>query len=117
MTYYCVPGLKNREDIDYYKCYLDLRPEIIIGEVASFYGVSEYQLICPPRSTQKYVFPKQVAVYLLCTETCLTNPRISNMMGGMDYSGIRLARKKIQGLISVDISVAAQIKILLTKIK
>ncbi len=72
-----------------------LRPDIIINEVCSFYGIKQTQIKGPKRDAS-LVRARQVAMYLLKKELKLPYVEIGNMLGGRDHTTIMYGVEKIE---------------------
>lgn len=116
MHYYCFAGLKNREDIDFYKCYLDLFPEKVIEEVCSFYGLSKDELLNGGR-WRKYIIPRQMSMYILRWHTSISLKEIGELMGGFDHTSCINSINQIDKLKDVNESIKAQYNILINRLK
>ena len=116
LHYYVIPALKNREDIDFYKCYLDLFPEKVLEEVCSFYGVTNDELLNGGR-WRKFIIPRQMASYILRWHTSLSLKEIGDMMGGQDHTSILNSINQIDKLKDIDESIKAQYNVLVNRLK
>jgi chromosomal replication initiator protein len=115
LHYYVIPALKNREDIDFYKCYLDIYPERVLEEVADFYGITVDQLINGGR-WRKFIIPRQMASYILRWHTSLSLKEIGDMMGGQDHTSICNSISQIDKLKDTDESVKSQYNVLVNRL-
>ena len=116
MLYYIIPGLKNKEDIDFYNCYLDLFPEKIIEEVCSFYDIPKHELLHGGRR-KKFVIPRQMASYILRWHTSLSLKEIGELMGGQDHTSILNSVHQIEALKNTKKSINSQYNILVNRLK
>ncbi len=74
------------------------RPEDIINNICTFYGVRPSQLKSPKRDAS-FVRPRQVAMYLLKKRLGLTLSEIGEILGGRDHTTIMHGVEKIEGLV------------------
>ena len=116
ISYYCMAGLKNREDIDFYKCYLDIYPERVLEEVSDFYGITIDELINGGR-WRKFIIPRQMAHYILRWHTSLSFKDIGEMTGNADHTNIVHSVQQIDKLIDTDESIKAQYNVLINRLK
>jgi len=79
--------------------------------VARQYNVSRADLLSS-RRTANVVRPRQVAMYLAKTLTLRSLPEIGRRFGGRDHTTVLHAVRKIENLVSKDLSLAEEIEIL-----
>ena len=90
--------------------------DIIQKVVAENYQVSVSDLKSKKRD-KKYVFPRQVAIYIARELTEISYSELGNEFGGKDHSTIMHAYEKISEGIKLDSSLEAKINILIREIK
>ena len=90
--------------------------DIIQKVVAENYQVSVSDLKSKKRD-KKYVFPRQVAIYIARELTEISYSELGNEFGGKDHSTIMHAYEKIAEGIKLDSSLEAKINILMREIK
>lgn len=76
-------------------------PETLLQAVADYFGIAPEDLLGPSRK-QQIAVPRQIAMYLLCTETDLSLEQIGAFMGNRNHSTILHGRDKIRALIETD---------------
>ncbi len=79
--------------------------------VARQYNVSRADLLSS-RRTANVVRPRQVAMYLAKTLTLRSLPEIGRRFGGRDHTTVLHAVRKIENLVSSDVSLAEEIELL-----
>jgi chromosomal replication initiator protein len=79
--------------------------------VARQYNVSRADLLSS-RRTANVVRPRQVAMYLAKTLTLRSLPEIGRRFGGRDHTTVLHAVRKIENLVSKDVSLAEEIELL-----
>jgi chromosomal replication initiator protein len=79
--------------------------------VARQYNVSRADLLSS-RRTANVVRPRQVAMYLAKTLTLRSLPEIGRRFGGRDHTTVLHAVRKIENLVSKDVSLAEEIEVL-----
>jgi chromosomal replication initiator protein len=79
----------------------EIEPQQILNTIAHEYGVSIEELLSQSRS-QKYSFPRQVAMYMLREESELSLPKIGEMLGGRDHTTVMYGHEKITELLVTD---------------
>ena len=77
--------------------------------VARQYNVSRADLLSS-RRTANVVRPRQVAMYLAKTLTLRSLPEIGRRFGGRDHTTVLHAVRKIENLVSNDVSLAEEIE-------
>ena len=90
--------------------------DIIQKVVAENYQISISDLKSKKRD-KKYVFPRQVAIYIARELTEISYSELGNEFGGKDHSTIMHAYEKIAEGIKLDSSLEAKINILVREIK
>ena len=90
--------------------------DIIQKVVAENYQISISDLKSKKRD-KKYVFPRQVAIYIARELTEISYSELGNEFGGKDHSTIMHAYDKISENIKLDSSLEAKINILIREIK
>ena len=90
--------------------------DIIQKVVAENYQVSVSDLKSKKRD-KKYVFPRQVAIYIARELTEISYSELGNEFGGKDHSTIMHAYEKIAEGIKLDSSLEAKISLLVREIK
>ena len=88
-----------------------VRIEEIQRIVARHYNVSRSDLLSS-RRTANVVRPRQIAMYLAKTLTLRSLPEIGRRFGGRDHTTVLHAVRKIENLIGIDTTLAAEIEIL-----
>ncbi len=78
-----------------------LTSERILSAVAEQFGVSEAVLLSRNRS-KDIALPRQVAMYLIRTETHASLPQIGLVVGGRDHTTVLYACEKIEDLLGTD---------------
>lgn len=76
-------------------------PEAIVQRVADYFAIAPEALLGPSRK-QQIVVPRQIAMYLLCTETDLSLEQIGAFMGHRNHTTILHGRDKIRALMETD---------------
>lgn len=107
ISYYCYPGLKFKNEISTRKnrgCY---KPSRIVSVVADFFEITVDEIMTRNRK-RKYVYPRQVAMYFLKTESTLNYVAIGEYFS-MDHSSIMFSCKNIRQWIKNDENVKMQI--------
>ncbi len=94
----------------------EVRPEMILAECASYFGVSRAELIGPSRS-RPLVQARQVAMYLCRELTPLSLPKIGEIFGGRDHTTVLHADSKIRKLMGERRQVYAQVQELTARIQ
>ena len=79
----------------------EIEPQQILNTIAREYGVSIEELLSPSRS-QKFSFPRQIAMYMLREESELSLPKIGEMLGGRDHTTVMYGHEKITDLLETD---------------
>lgn len=90
-------------------------PKDIIRNVASFYGVSEADLVNKSRK-QEFVKPRQVAMYLMRKEIRSSFPSIGTWLGGRDHTTAMYAFEKISESVEQDRTIEQEINLILERI-
>ena len=90
--------------------------DIIQKVVAENYQVSVSDLKSKKRD-KKYVFPRQVAIYIARELTEISYSELGNEFGGKDHSTIMHAYEKISEGVKLDSSLEAKISLLIREIK
>ena len=90
--------------------------DIIQKVVAENYQISISDLKSKKRD-KKYVFPRQVAIYIARELTEISYSELGNEFGGKDHSTIMHAYEKIAEGIKLDSSLEAKISLLIREIK
>ena len=93
-----------------------VRIEEIQRIVARHYNVSRSDLLSS-RRTANVVRPRQIAMYLAKTLTLRSLPEIGRRFGGRDHTTVLHAVRKIEGLIGVDNTLAAEIEVLKSQLQ
>lgn len=78
---------------------IEVTASLIMGQTASYFGVTIEQL-CGPDRTRPMVEARQIAMYLCRELTDLSLPKIGEAFGGRDHTTVMHANKKIQGLMA-----------------
>lgn len=88
-----------------------LRPPASVASiqlaVCKKFGIERADMLCS-RRVEKFVFPRQVAMYL-CRQTGRSLPEIGRRFGGKDHTTILHASRKIETLIQSDPDLAQKI--------
>jgi chromosomal replication initiator protein len=118
LHYYAIPGMKFREDVPFYQCRLDMKPQLIVDSVCEFYRIP-LELLAKgvKRGTTAVVIPRHVAMYLLCTETSLSLKDIGKLLGGFDHTSIIAGRRCLERRMKYNDSLKAQIKLILNNVR
>jgi chromosomal replication initiator protein len=90
-------------------------PKDIIRNVASFYGVSDADLVNKSRK-QEFVKPRQVAMYLMRKEIRSSFPSIGTWLGGRDHTTAMYAFEKISESVEQDRTIEQEINLILERI-
>jgi chromosomal replication initiator protein len=90
-------------------------PKDIIRNVASFYGVSDVDLVNKSRK-QEFVKPRQVAMYLMRKEIRSSFPSIGTWLGGRDHTTAMYAFEKISESVEQDRTIEQEINLILERI-
>lgn len=90
-------------------------PKDIIRNVASFYGVSDADLVNKSRK-QEFVKPRQVAMYLMRKEIRSSFPSIGTWLGGRDHTTAMYAFEKISESIEQDRTIEQEIDLILERV-
>lgn len=90
-------------------------PKDIIRNVASFYGVSDADLVNKSRK-QEFVKPRQVAMYLMRKEIRSSFPSIGTWLGGRDHTTAMYAFEKISESIEQDRTIEQEINLILERV-
>jgi len=85
-----------------------LHPEEILRAVVSYFHVSQEELESKGRSRSQVV-PRQVAMYLLRTETNLSFPQIGRLLGGRDHTTVMHGYEKIAARVEHDLALKRQL--------
>ena len=93
-----------------------VRIEEIQRIVARHYNVSRSDLLSS-RRTANVVRPRQIAMYLAKTLTLRSLPEIGRRFGGRDHTTVLHAVRKIESLIGVDNTLAAEIEVLKSQLQ
>ena len=78
---------------------IDISSSLIMGQTASYFGVTIEQL-CGPDRSRPMVEARQIAMYICRELTDLSLPKIGEAFGGRDHTTVMHANKKIQGLMA-----------------
>lgn len=78
---------------------IEITASLIMGQTASYFGVTIEQL-CGPDRSRPMVEARQIAMYLCRELTDLSLPKIGEAFGGRDHTTVMHANKKIQGLMA-----------------
>jgi len=76
-------------------------PEAILQAVADYFGLQAEELLGPSRKKQ-VALPRQIAMYLLCTDTDLSLEQVGAFMGKRDHTTVLHGRDKIRNLMEAD---------------
>lgn len=79
----------------------EIEPQQILNIIAHEYGVSIEELLSQSRS-QRFSFPRQIAMYMLREESELSLPKIGEMLGGRDHTTVMYGHEKITDLLETD---------------
>lgn len=107
---YIVPGLKYKP-----KQIRD-NHEFIIKTVLEYFRFTDIKDIAIKSRKRKFVYPRQVCMYLLCKYSKLTLETIGDMFGGRDHTTVMHAKDAIQDLIDVDPDIRVQVELLTSQI-
>jgi chromosomal replication initiator protein len=86
----------------------ELKPRQIIDTVAGAFGVSSEKLLSRER-TAEIALPRQVAMYLMREEACLSLPQIGQALGGRDHTTVMYACSKMGSQIESDDALRRQV--------
>jgi chromosomal replication initiator protein len=86
----------------------EITPEHVIDTVAGYYRVTVDSLRSASRS-RTIAFPRQMAMYLVRTETELSYPQIGDRLGNRDHTTILYGYEKISGLRETDANIRRDI--------
>jgi chromosomal replication initiator protein len=86
----------------------EVTPEHVIGTVADYYRVTVESLRSTSRS-RTISFPRQMAMYLVRTETELSYPQIGSQLGKRDHTTVLYGYEKISDLRETDADVRRDI--------
>ncbi|WBQ05500.1 chromosomal replication initiator protein DnaA [Kribbella sp. CA-293567] len=89
---------------------------VIMGQTASYFGLSIDDL-CGPSRSRVLVTARQIAMYLCRELTDLSLPKIGQQFGGRDHTTVMHAERKIRQLMSERRSVFNQVTELTNRIK
>ena len=78
---------------------IEISSSLIMGQTASYFGVTIVQL-CGPDRSRPMVEARQIAMYICRELTDLSLPKIGEAFGGRDHTTVMHANKKIQGLMA-----------------
>ena len=78
---------------------IEISSSLIMGQTASYFGVTIEQL-CGPDRSRPMVEARQIAMYICRELTDLSLPKIGEAFGGRDHTTVMHANKKIQGLMA-----------------
>ena len=90
--------------------------ETIQKVVADHYNISISD-IKSKKKPQKYVFPRQIAVYIARQITEYSFPEIGNEFGGRDHTTIMHSFEKIENALKTDSALNSTIQLLIREIK
>ncbi len=76
-------------------------PSTLIRIVAEFYGLTEGDLV-GRRRTKLIASARQVAMYLLRVENCLSLPAIGDILGGRDHTTVRYGVEQVTQRLETD---------------
>ncbi len=93
-----------------------ITPELIISGVETYFSLKENDLKGSSKS-QNIAFPRQIAMYILKTETSLSLKQIGACLGGKDHTTIMYGVEKIEKSIKEDPSVKKIINDITNEIK
>ncbi len=79
----------------------EIEPQQILNTIAHEYGVSIEELLSKSRS-QRFSFPRQIAMYMLREESELSLPKIGELLGGRDHTTVMYGHEKITDLLETD---------------
>ena len=86
----------------------EAEPDRIIDAVSALFGLSREELIS--RSRQRRVtLPRQIAMYLLRSDTQLSMPQIGEELGGRDHTTVMYGVDKIADLLKTDTALQGQV--------
>ncbi|MGB3715450.1 MAG: chromosomal replication initiator protein DnaA [Candidatus Promineifilaceae bacterium] len=86
----------------------EITPEHVINTVAGYYRVTVDSLQSSSRS-RTIAFPRQMAMYLVRTETELSYPQIGNRLGKRDHTTVLYGYQKISELRETDANIRRDI--------
>lgn len=78
-----------------------ITPDLIIRETCRYFKVSQEDLLGQKRSSD-IVYPRQITMYIIRSETNMSFPKIGREMGGKDHTTTMYAYKKIASEVSVN---------------
>ncbi|MCA1832635.1 MAG: chromosomal replication initiator protein DnaA [Actinomycetota bacterium] len=94
----------------------EIRPEMIVAECGTYFGIARSELIGPSRS-RPLVQARQVAMYLCRELTPLSLPKIGEIFGGRDHTTVLHADGKIRKLMGERRQVYAQVQELTARLR
>ena len=92
-----------------------ITPKDIIAIVAGFYDVSVRDLIKKGRK-KEIVKPRQIAMYLMRSETNISYPNIGERLGGRDHTTVMHAVEKINKDLEIDKILEQEIRLIKEKL-
>jgi len=92
-----------------------ITPKGIIAMVAEFYDVSVRDLIKKGRK-KEIVKPRQIAMYLMRSETNISYPNIGERLGGRDHTTVMHAVEKIKKDLEIDKILEQEIRLIKEKL-
>ncbi len=94
----------------------DITAATIMGQTASYFGLSIDDL-CGPSRSRVLVTARQIAMYLCRELTDMSLPKIGQQFGGRDHTTVMHADKKIRGLMAERRAIYNQVTELTNRIK
>ncbi len=94
----------------------EIRPDVVIAECVSFFGISRGDLLGPSRQ-RPIVLARQVAMYLCRELTPLSLPKLGEIFGGRDHTTVLHADGKIRKLMGEHRQIYSQVQELTARIR
>lgn len=92
-----------------------ISPEVIMREVASYFGLSLQDLTSPGRR-RSIVQARHIAMYLCRTLTDLSLPQIGSLFGGRDHTTVLHSIRKIDSSLKEQTTLVSQLRELVARI-
>ncbi len=113
ISYMALVGMKYKEGLEKYKAD---RSSFIIETVCAWFGLTDREITRKCRE-RKYVFPRQMAMYLLKHYTNMSLRDIGIRLGGLDHTSVIHSCQLIKNLMFSDESIRNTIQALENKIQ
>ncbi len=86
---------------DMVPCQGRAKPEVILQTVATYFGLAVEDLLGPSRK-KPIALARQIAMYLLCSDTDLSLEQVGAFMGKRDHTTVLHGRDKVRNLMETD---------------